>query len=90
MINPVDMVARIATINHLRSYISSNPSVCEKKPNILSNSRINPNTITISSIQRSITRSVITVPKENYEQFRAVINAAADFNKKVLVFEKIK
>ena len=32
----------------------------------------------------------INIPKENYEQFRAVINAAADFNKKVLIFEKEK
>lgn len=30
----------------------------------------------------------ISLPKEDYEQFREVINAAADFNKVVVVFEK--
>ena len=30
----------------------------------------------------------ISLPKEDYENFRQVINAAADFNKVVLVFEK--
>lgn len=32
---------------------------------------------------------VITYPKENFEQFRSVINAAADFNKVILIFEKL-
>lgn len=31
---------------------------------------------------------VVSLPKEQYESFRSVINAAADFNKVVLVFEK--
>ena len=30
----------------------------------------------------------ITVPLERYEEFRTVINAAADFNKITLVFEE--
>lgn len=32
---------------------------------------------------------VITYPKEKFEEFRTVINAAADFNKVVLILEKI-
>lgn len=31
----------------------------------------------------------IVYPKENFEQFRSVINASADFNKVVLIFEKL-
>src|SRR6218665_215712 len=31
----------------------------------------------------------IVYPKENFEQFRGVINASADFNKVVLIFEKL-
>lgn len=31
----------------------------------------------------------ITYPKENFEQFRSVINASADFNKVVLILEKL-
>lgn len=34
--------------------------------------------------------NIIRVPKTEYESFRKVINAAADFNKKHLVFEKKK
>ena len=31
----------------------------------------------------------LVYPKENFEQFRSVINASADFNKVVLIFEKL-
>jgi hypothetical protein len=58
----------------------------EKTAQFATNYTINGQNVTIM-VREFYTKSEYTT--KNYEAFRKVINAAADFSKTVLVFEKI-
>ena len=56
----------------------------EKTMEFTSKYEINGNRLTVTCVEYY---NEIDIPLERYEEFRTVINAAADFNKITLVFE---